>query len=321
MSQGTIPSMDMRDSFITALYDLAVADRRIVVLSNDFGAPALDRFRADLPRQFINAAISEQNLISTAAGLAKEGKRVIAYSIATFITLRALEQVKIDLCSMNLPVVILAVGAGYAYSVDGPTHHATEDISIMRALSNMRIISPSDSVGAAAAAALVQSTTGPVYIRLDRGKWRSLRNQDFDFSAGAFVVRPGAHLAIVATGSMVHRALEVAGALGARGIGARVVDLYRLKPLEGDVFREAFRGVAGVVTIEEHSRHGGLGGLVAEAMADAGIVKPLRRFAVADDLLYGYGLRDRLHAERGLDCDCLQAEIGQWYGRISNGAG
>jgi transketolase len=313
--------MDMRDSFITAVYDLAVADRSIVFLSNDFGAPALDRYRATLPRQFINAAISEQNLISTAAGLAKEGKRVIAYSIATFITLRALEQIKIDLCAMNLPVVILAVGAGYAYSVDGPTHHATEDIAIMRTLSNMSIISPSDSVGAAAAVDLVRSTTGPVYVRLDRGKWRSLRDPGFDFSPGAFVVRPGVHLAIVATGTMVHRALEVAESLGRSGIEARVIDVYRLKPLDGEVFLEAFGGVGAVVTIEEQSRHGGLGGLVAEAMADVGIVKPLLRFAIDDDLLYAYGLRDRLHAERGLDHDRLYADISRWYRHICNSAG
>ena len=309
------PDLDMRDSFITALYDIAAADRRVVLLSNDFGAPALDRFRADLPRQFVNAAISEQNLISTAAGLAKSGKRVIAYSIATFITLRALEQIKIDLCVMNLPVTILAVGAGYAYSVDGPTHHATEDIAVMRALANMTIVSPSDSAIAAAAVSYVLGASGPVYIRLDRGKWPTRNLSQAELAAGVPIARPGCDLAIVATGTMVHRAVDVAGGLAEQGIDACVVDIHRLKPIDRDAFRAAFSGVRAVVSIEEHTVNGGLGGLVAEELADAEMLLPLKRAAISDAQLYAYGLRDRLHAERRLDRQSLCHDIAGWYKR------
>ena len=308
-----LPKFDMRDSYITALYDIAVKDSSIVMLSNDFGAPALDRFRADLPSQFINAAISEQNMVSTAAGMAKGGKKIVIYSIATFITLRALEQIKIDLCVMNLPVTILAVGAGYAYSVDGPTHHATEDITLMRALSNMTIFSPADSVIAGEMARELPSIRGPHYLRLDRGKWPSLHAEGGDWSEGMAVRRPGRDIALLATGSMVHRAMEVATQLSAWGMECRVIDLYRLKPLNVVAFRDSVSDVSAVVTIEEHTKNGGLGGIVAEALADCDLLKPLKRIAIADEQLYAYGSRDRLHRERRLDCESVCSEISAWF--------
>ena len=308
-----LPNLDMRDSFLTELYDVASRDSNIVILSNDFGAPALDKFRIDFPAQFVNAAISEQNMISTAAGMAKGGKKVIVYSIATFVTMRAYEQIKIDLCVMKQPVTILAVGAGYAYSTDGPTHHATEDISIMRALSNMTIYSPSDSVIASALGRNFGAETGPTYIRLDRGKYPALRKEDVDFSAGLEVLSAsGTSIAIVSNGMMVHRALEVAADLSAAGVDARVIDLFRLKPLDASALAKAIEPVFAVVSLEEHTLNGGLGAIVAETMADANVVKPLKRIAIADNKLYGYGMRDRLHKDRGLDRKSVTIEILSW---------
>jgi transketolase len=308
-----LSNFDMRDSFLTALYDVAARDPSIVILSNDFGAPALDRFRLDFPAHFVNAAISEQNMISTAAGMAKGGKKVIVYSIATFVTMRAYEQIKIDLCVMNQPVTILAVGAGYAYSADGPTHHATEDIAIMRALSNMTIYSPSDSVMASALGRNFGAATGPTYIRLDRGKYPALRREDADFSTGLEVLCASrTSVAIVSTGIMVHRALEVAEDLAASGVEARVIDLYRLKPLDASALAKAIGSASAVVSLEEQTCNGGLGGIVAEAMADVNLIKPLKRIAIADSQLYAYGLRDRLHRDRGLDREGVTVAILSW---------
>lgn len=307
-----MPKYDMRDSFLSELYNVAARDRDVLILSNDFGAPTLDKFRADFPKQFINAAISEQNMVSTAAGLAKDGKKVIVYSIATFVTLRSLEQIKIDLCVMNVPVTILAVGTGYAYSTDGPTHHATEDIALLRTLSNMSIFSPSDSVTAASLGANFGRAKGPTYLRFDRGKWNSLYDEKYNFTEGLAVLKPGKRIALVSTGIMVHRALEVAQDLGAQGIDAQVIDLYRIKPLPAAALRQALSGVDAVATIEEQTRNGALGGLVAESMADLDIVKPLKRFAIDDDKLYAYGTRDRLHKERGLDRAFIAATLTTW---------
>ena len=304
-------NLDMRDAFISALYDIAVRDPNVIILSNDFGAPALDRFRADLPEQFINAAISEQNIISTAAGLAKGGKKVVVYSIATFITLRALEQIKVDLCVMNLPVTILAVGTGYAYSTDGPTHHATEDIAVMRVLSNIKIFSPSDSNMSGSLASSIINLDGPQYIRLDRGKYPIKHNFEDPIDNGFAIWRDSINrdVTLVSTGGMSHRAMAVSDALAAKGFSSMVVDLYKLKPLRSDLLSAIFSKCKAVVTIEEHTQNGGVGSIIAELIADNNLLIPLKRIAIADNQLYAYGVRDKLHLERGLDIETITEDV------------
>jgi transketolase len=150
--------MGMRDAFFEALFTIAKGDPEVVFVSADNGAPTLDRFVAELPDRFFTVGIAEAQMIGLAAGLALEGKKVYAYAIAPFITTRVHEQVKIDVCSMNLPIVLLGVGAGYAYDIMGPTHHTVEDIAIMRALPNLVIHSPADGATAAALARISRET-------------------------------------------------------------------------------------------------------------------------------------------------------------------
>ncbi len=314
---GALSKTDMRDAFFTTLLERARTDRRIVVLSLDFGAPSLDRYRADLPEQFVNVGISEQNAISTAAGLALTGKTVVVYSIASFITTRALEQIKLDLCAMRLPVTIVGVGAGYAYTHDGPTHNALEDMASLRGLAHLTGICPSDPEMARALVAALPGSGGPTYLRLDRGKWPVLYDPArYDLRRGLQVLRAGERVALVASGVMVHRALEVADALALRGVAAGVVDLYRFKPVVPGELAAALGEARAVVTIEEHTAQGGVGGAVAEAMADAGVVRPLKRFAIADALLYAYGDRDALHAERGLDAAAVTDRVADWLAAL-----
>jgi len=303
--------MDMRDTFLARLYDAARIDPRIMILSDDFGAPMLDRYRQDLPDQFINAGISEQNIIGVAAGLAASGFRPVVYSIATFTTLRCFEQIKIDLCVMNLPVTILAVGTGYAYSGDGPTHHATEDIAVMRTLANLSIYSPCEPAQCIHLAATVGTTAGPRYIRLDRGKWPILGLNDNDMETGLRVFGDGRDCAIITTGNMVHRALETKEYLAKENIDVKVIDLYRLKPVDSKALLEALGGVSCIVTLEEQSIHGGLGGIVSEFLIDTGHPARAARCAIADDLLYAYGARDRLQVERKLDMSGVGAKVKQ----------
>ena len=310
MTATVLSRTDMRDAFIGALFDIARADPSVVMLSNDFGAPSLDHFRAELPRQFINAAISEQNMVSTAAGMAMGGKKVVVYSITSFLTLRALEQIKIDLCAMSVPVMLLGVGTGYAYSVDGPTHHATEDIAVMRSLANMTIFSPSEPAMAGALAPLMNSLRGPHYLRLDRGRWPVLSPEMP--ATGVRRVREGGDVALVATGIMLHRAMEAAALLQAEGISARVIDLFRLKPLDAGALIAQLDGVSAVASLEEHTLNGGLGSLVAETMADAGLLLPLKRFGLADSRLYAYGERPALHTANGLDAKAVAATVAGW---------
>jgi transketolase len=305
-------NVDMRDAFIGELYNRALTDKGIVFLSAEFGAPSLDAFRRDLPKQFINVGISEQNLISVAAGLAMGGKRVYAYSIASFITLRCYEQIKIDLCVMNLPVTLLGVGPCYAYSVDGPTHHATEDIAIMRALANMTIFSPPDANTAVTLVDVSLRSTSPMYIRLDRGRYLPVCPSADGLSKGFRVVEDGSDLCLFATGAMVHRALEVRTALSHHDIKARVVDVYRLKPIDIERLSECISCFSRIVTVEEHTLHGGLGSIILEAISDAGLCCATKRFGIGDHQLYAYGIRELLHQERGLDAENIVQTIRTW---------
>jgi transketolase len=305
-------NIDMRDAFIGELYNRALNNKDIIFLSAEFGAPSLDAFRHHLPTQFINVGISEQNLISVAAGLALEGKRVYAYSIASFITLRCYEQIKIDLCVMNLPVTLLGVGPCYAYSADGPTHHATEDIAVIRALANMTIYNPSDTNMASALVDISLKSPSPLYIRLDRGRYQFLYPPGEDLSAGFRMVKKGTDVCLLATGCMVHRAMEVEKALAEHGIKVCVIDIYRLKPLDATKLIECIRGFSHLVTLEEHTLIGGLGSLILEILSDAGLCIPVKRFGIADSQLYAYGLRNTLHQQRGMDADSIAQTIQKW---------
>lgn len=305
-------NLQMRDAFIRELYSRAKVNPNILFISNEQGAISLDQFREDLPKQFINAGVSEQNIISVAAGLALGGKKVIVYSIASFITLRCYEQIKLDLSSMNLPVTILGVGSCYSYSADGPTHHATEDIAIMRALPNMQIYSPSDSNMAAGLVDISLCSSSPMYIRLDREKLPILYNQNDDFSSGFSILQEGDDVCILSMGIMVHRAIEVAKELSKNSIRAKVIDVYRLKPLNCDAINEAIRKTKKIITIEEHTINGGLGSIIAELLVDFDTRIPLKRLAIEDKLLYCYGARDNLHRERGLDKGSIVKLIMKW---------
>ncbi len=313
--------MDMRDRFISTIYRRAVDDRRIVFLSCEYGAPSLDRFRSDLPEQFINAGISEQNAISVAAGLAKEGKQVIVYSIASFITLRCLEQIKLDLCTMGLPVTLVAVGPGYAYGVDGPTHHCTEDLALMRAMGAMTIYSPSDDRMVAMTAEMALAAGGPVYCRLDRGDFPNLGKLSAAEKENGFRVFGGpARICLVTTGALVRQALDVAAQSADRGIELAVVDLFRIKPLAQKPLAEVLSRFDFILTLEEHTLNGGLGSLVAEVVVDYGLKTRLRRMGIDDHHLYAYGRRERLKTMAGIDNGSLAEAILEAAGKCRNAA-
>jgi len=305
----------MRDAFIDELYKIAEQDRQVVLLSDDLGAPSLDKFRRDLGSQYINIGIAEQNMVSIAAGLALGGKLVFMYGIASFLSLRCYEQIKLDLCCMGLPVTALGVGAGYAYSTAGPTHHAIEDIAIMRALPGMTILNPSDSVMAAAFAEMTYRNPGPKYVRFDREKLPVLYHaQNNDFSDGLTNLETGHDLAIIATGIMVHQAFEVAEKLAKHSIDAGIIDFYRLKPVNEDLLLKIIDQSKQIVTLEESLICGGIGSIVAEILADNGRIVPLKRIGTQDQCCFEYGGREAIHAFWGLGVDDVTNTILEWLG-------
>jgi transketolase len=308
--ENKIQNISMRDALFDRLYEIAKNDKDVVIVSADMGAPSLDKFRKDLSGQFVNIGIAEQNAILISAGLALSGKKVFAYAIAPFITLRCYEQIKIELAAMNLPVTIVGVGAGLGYDDSGPTHHTTEDLAIMRVLPNMTINNITDSVMANAFADISCKTSGPNYLRLDREKLPNIYKKGHDFSEGVTVLKKSKDIYIVATGNMVHRALEVSDELKKHSIDAGVIDLYTL-PINEKLFLEAIANAKKIITLEEHILYGGMGSAVLEVLADNNKLIPVKRFGLdlRNGYCYKYGGRKHMQSLYGLDAQSITKAI------------
>ena len=300
----------MRDAFWNKVYEIARKDSNVIVVSADMGAPALDKFREGLSGQFINTGIAEQNAILISAGMALGGKKVFAYAIAPFITLRCYEQIRLELGAMNIPVTLVGVGAGFGYDDSGPTHHTIEDLSIMRILPNMTVNNITDSVMASAFAEMSCKMTSPNYIRLDREVLPNIYKEGSDFSLGLAVLRQSNDICIVTTGNMVHRALEVSNELRNQSVEVGVIDLYRL-PINEKLFLEAVDGVKRIITLEEHTIPGGMGSTVAEVLTDNNKFIPLKRLGLdcRKGYYYKYGGRKNIQSLYGLDKESLVKKV------------
>jgi transketolase len=312
----------MRDAFFDALYQIFRDDQDCIIVTADNGAPSLDKF-AELPGQFYQVGIAEQQMFGMAAGMAFEGKKVWCYAIAPFVTTRVHEFVKLDVCAMSFPITILGVGAGYAYDIMGPSHHTVEDIAIMRVLPNLSIFSPADAVCAASLAKVSYESKGPIYIRFDRAGIPDLYKLGTDFGAGFNEVRQGTDVYILATGIMVHQALKVAERLRDTGVDAGVLDMHRLKPADlTSIFTHLDRRLKplanGVVTLEEHYVAGGLGSMVAEYLADTDRSERYRllRIGQGEKFVFDYGGREVIWKKYGLDVDSVVDRIRQWHDRL-----
>ena len=292
----------MRDAFFNALYDIARQDKNVIIITADNGAPSLDQFSQNLPNQFFTVGIAEQQMIGMACGMAVEGKKVYTYAIAPFVTTRVHEFNKLCLGAMNLPIVNLGVGAGFAYDIMGPTHHTTEDLTIMRSIPNMKVHSPADSSTATSLAKISYDDPSPQYIRFDRTGIPDLySDKKVDIKEGLINVKEGEDLCIIATGVMVHQALEVASELGKEGIWAGVIDLHRIKPINKDLLIKSIQGCPQIVTMEEHLLAGGMGSAIAEIFSDEGITTPLLRIGLNDKFVFELGGRQEIWKAHGLD--------------------
>jgi len=303
--------VDFRDAVFGAIQSIARRDPSVVVLSGDMGAMGLDQLREDFPDRVINAGISEQNMVSVAAGLAHSGKTVFVYAIIPHVIGRAYEQLKLDVCSAGLPVTVVGVGAGLTYGVDGPTHHGLQDVAAVRALPGIAIWNPADGVSAWRAIELAHRSGAPAFVRMDKEQNPAIHDPaKTDYDAGLAVVRDGEDVTLFATGVLTYRALAVAERLAADGVSARVVDLFRLAPTNDALIAEILRKSPCVMTIEENIPSGGLGTIVAEVMADGGIALPLRRVALPRDAIMGSARRAWGDAEFGRDEETLTRVAG-----------
>ena len=307
------PMKDLRDAFFDIILEIALKEKDVIVLTDDMGAHSLETFKKELPSQFINIGIAEQNMIGLAAGLAMNGKKVYCYGIASFMTARCFEQIKIDLCLMNLPVVIVTVGGGFTYGSDGPTHHAPLDIAMMRLLPEMTILSPCDFVSTEACARASYQYDKPLYIRIERGRLPEIYTAiDNPFDTGIFNLRQGSDITIMSTGYMTQRCIEIADKLDSIGIGAALYDIVCIAPLKKEILSNILINSKAIVIIEEGYITGGIGSLISEFMSDNNLNKPLLRIGAPHPHIVECGDRDWLLGRMGLGNDEIVERITKW---------
>jgi len=305
----------MRNAFADELFTLAAADERIVFLSGDIGNRLFDKFKAAHPDRFFNCGVAEQNMIGMAAGMAMSGLRPICYTIASFATVRCLEQIRVDVCYHDLPVTIVGVGAGLGYAELGATHHSCEDIALLRSLPGMCVVCPGDPLEVRGALAAAVKHNGPVYLRLGKKGEPTVHPSRPKFEIGrAIPVVAGRDVALLACGTLLPEVVEARHFLAKHDIDAAVFSFPTVKPLDDKFLDSVFADYRVVATIEEHSLIGGFGSAVAEWLIDRPPVKDraqarLVRFGTGDHFLHEAA--DEHHARRhfGLDAASIAARI------------
>lgn len=270
MSTASAPAarFDCRDTFARTVEELAAADPRIVAVVNDsVGSSKLGNFRTRFPDRLVNVGIAEQNMVGVGAGLANGGKIPFVSGASCFLTARAMEQIKVDCAYSQANVKLCGISSGVAYGELGATHHSIEDIAWLRIIDKLTVIVPSDPWETAEAIKAAAAHDGPVFVRISRMPVPELDRTNPRFRIGkAEELRPGTDIAIIANGTLVHRALDAAERLAGEGVSARVVNMATVSPLDRDALAAA-AATGAIVTAEEGLAHGGLGGAVAEYCA------------------------------------------------------
>ena len=258
----------MRDTFVSTLIEIAKKDKSVHLLTGDLGFGVLKPFWETLPLQFTNVGIAEQNMTGIAAGMALSGKTVFTYSIGNFPTLRCLEQIRNDCAYHEANVKIVCVGGGFAYGQLGMSHHATEDIAIMRALPGIVVMAPGDLIEAEKATIEIYKHPGTCYLRLGRGGEKKIHKSLNEFQIGkAIKIRDGKKIAIFSTGGIIDEVLEACSLLNTMGLFPSVFTFPTVKPIDTETIIECMNTFECIVTVEEHNYLGGFGGSIAEVMA------------------------------------------------------
>lgn len=298
----------MRDSFIARLCELAAVHPELYLLTGDLGFKVFDRFRAEFPERFVNAGVAEQNLTALATGLALSGKTCFTYSIGNFSTLRCLEQIRNDVCYHRANVKVVSVGGGFSYGALGVSHHATEDLAILRSLPELAVLAPCGRWEAAEATEALFRLPGPAYLRLDKSYGDDRPQPGESFKLGkARRLRAGKDVTFVVCGGILGEVQAAAETLAGNGVQAGILGLHTVKPLDREALAEA--AAAGpLVTVEEHTLDGGLGGAVAEALADCGVFpRRLLRIGLESTFSSIVGGQEYLRARYGMDAAAIAA--------------
>jgi transketolase len=298
----------MRKVCLDSVHQLAKVDDRIIFIGSDLGVGVLNDMKNEMPERFFMEGISEQHVIGMAAGLAMEGFVPYVNTIATFLTRRCYEQIALDLCLQDLPVRLLASGGGVVYAPLGPTHLAVEDIAIMRALPNMTVVAPCDADEMARLMSKTVDWPHPIYIRLAKGGDAVVSREEYGFEIGKAILlqEPGAGL-FVTTGVMTQLAMQATEQLINEGLSCGVLHMHTVKPLDHAALSHWLPKVNGVVTVEEHTRIGGLGSAVLEFCSDEmpEQTAKISRIGIPDRFADQYGSQNSLLGYWGITVDSL----------------
>lgn len=301
----------MRENCLKTVYELAKRDERIVFVGSDLGVGVLAEFKKEMPARFFMEGVAEQNLVGVAAGLAMEGHVVYLNTIATFLSRRCYEQVAVDLCLHNVNVRLIANGGGVVYAPLGPTHLATEDVAIMRALPNMTVVAPADAPEMIRFVHASVDHQGPIYIRVAKGHDPVVTTDTGPFVIGKAVpMRTGGEVLLVTTGVGLQVSLAAADRLADDGVKAAVLHFPTIKPLDTAALHAHAEAAAAIVTVEEHTVIGGLGGAAAEYLAETDLLQGRRfkRVGIPDVFPSVYGDQNGMMRKYGISADAVAAQ-------------
>ena len=301
----------MRDTFVRTLLDIAKKDKNVYIVTGDLGFGVLKPFWTELPDQIINAGIAEQNMTSIAAGLAMQGKIVYTYSIGNFPTLRCIEQIRNDCAYHNANVKVVCVGGGFVYGSLGMSHHATEDIAMMRALPDVTVLAPGDLVEAECATKAIYEQQGTCYLRLGRGGEKRIHEKLENFTIGkAIEIQQGEKVAVFSTGAIFDEVNEACEELKSQGVVPTVYTFPTVKPIDKEVILQCAKTHKAIVTVEEHNLSGGFGSAVAEVLAEEGGEKAkLVRVALDDRYSCIVGSQKYLRKQYSIDAKTIIEKV------------
>lgn len=305
----------MRDTFVKTLLEIAKKDKDVYIVTGDLGFGVLRPFWEELPDRIINAGIAEQNMTSIAAGLALQGKIVYTYSIGNFPTLRCIEQIRNDCAYHDANVKVVCVGGGFVYGSLGMSHHATEDIAMMRALPNVTVVAPGDLVEAACATKAIYETPGTCYLRLGRGGEKQIHDTIENFEIGkAIKIKEGSNVALFSTGAIFDEVDEACKELEAEGITPTVYTFPTVKPIDRETILHCASNYNTIITVEEHNLSGGFGSAVAEVLAEQSDVKAkLVRVALDDRYSSIVGSQKYLRQQYSIDAKSIIDKVKENY--------
>jgi transketolase len=316
MSRPSISDLPraMRDTLLEKIWEGMLSNRQIYFVTADFGSPVLDKIRRDFPDRFINVGIAEQSLINVSCGLALEGFIVFAYAIAPFLTMRCFEQIRVSIALLSevrpMNVNLIGVGAGYSYTLSGPTHQCYEDITLMRGLPNIHVYSPSDHLMSSALFDKCMNENRPKYLRLDAQILPVLHNQNIVSDKGFIIRKEGKGLCLIATGFMVHTALALSVSLISDGIDTSIVDVFDLSDFNREALVCLLKQHKQIVTMEEGFRgRGGLDAALFELIAREKINVSILNLGVEPAYSFNFGSRQEIHERVGIGPETARTQI------------